>query len=267
MAKVQPAPMRSMQERLVLRAPTMDDPWNWLSAGWRDMWRTPELSLGYGAAFVVIGLLVTVGFWAYGFESVVPALGAGFTLMGPVLAVGLYEMSRRYEAGEPVHWRIVASPPLPSPTQVAFLAYALMFLYLVWMRLATLNYALFTHGDYTPLAEFTRFALTTEAGLTMLVVGTAIGGAIAFVAFAISAISVPILLRHDVDVLTAMGLSVKTVLQHPGPMLLWAWLIAVLSAIGIATMFLGLIIVFPLIGHATWHAYRTIVVGEAPSAR
>jgi uncharacterized membrane protein len=253
--------------RLILRSPAMDDPWNWLAAGWRDTWRKPHLSLGYGAVFVVIGLLVTVGFWLAGLESVVPALGAGFTLMGPVLAIGLYDMSRRYQSGEPVYLRDVVAVPLPSPTQLAFLAYTLMFLLLLWMRLATLNYALFTHGDYTPLPEFMRFALTTEAGLTMLVVGTAAGGALAFVAFAISVISVPILLRHDVDVLTAMGLSIKTVVSYPGPMLLWAWLIAVLVAIGVATLFVGLIIVFPLIGHATWHAYRTIVAGEEPSTR
>ena len=84
----------------------------------------------------------------------------------------------------------------------------------------------------------------------------------AAIAYAISVVSVPLLLRHDVDVLTAIWISLQTVVHHPGPMLLWAWLIAVLTAIGLATMFLGLIVIFPLIGHATWHAYRTIVAGE-----
>jgi uncharacterized membrane protein len=262
MAKVEPAPSNVVEGRLILRAPTMDDPWKWLAAGWQDLWRQPLFSLGYGAIFVVLGLIITVGFWAVGLESIVPALAAGFTLLGPVLAIGLYEMSRRYEAGEPISLHAVVAVPLPSAAQMAFLAYALMFLYLVWVRLATLNYALFTYGDYTPVTEFIRFSLTTEAGLTMLVVGTAIGGFLALTAFAISAVSVPILLRHDVDVLTAMWISVRSLMQHPGPMLLWAWLIAVLTAIGIATLFVGLIVVFPLIGHATWHAYRTIVAGE-----
>ena len=252
-------------ETLRLRAPKMDDPWNWLAAGWRDLWRNPVISLGYGASFVAAGLLATWGLWQAGLESLVPAVAAGFTLMGPVFAIGLYEMSRRYEAGESVTLREIITVPLPSPPQMAFLAYTLMFLFLVWIRLATLNYAIFTYGDYRPISEFVSFALSSQQGLLMLVVGTAIGGVIALFAFAISAISVPILLRHNVDVLTAMNLSLNVVRHHPGPMLLWAWLIAVLTAIGLASMFLGLALIFPLIGHATWHAYRSIVIDDAQS--
>ena len=262
MAHAGSMPSWAAKSPLIIQAPTMDDPWRWLGRGWEDLWRNPVLSLGYGAAFVVIGLLVTAGLWAAGLESMAPALAAGFTLLGPVLAVGLYEMSRRYEAGEPVSLHEVAAPHLPSPPQFAFLAFALMFAFLVWLRLATLNYAMFAHGDYTPLAQFVSFTLSTEQGLMMLVVGTLIGGALALMVYAITVISVPLLLRHDVDVLTAIWISFQTVVHHPGPMLLWAWLIAVLTAIGLATMFLGLIVVFPLIGHATWHAYRTIVTGE-----
>lgn len=262
MANAESVPQWAIASPLVIHAPTMDDPWRWLGRGWEDLWRTPHLSLGYGAAFVGVGLLVTAGLWALGLESMAPALAAGFTLLGPVLAIGLYEMSRRYEIGETASLRDVVATHLPSPPQFAFLAFALMFLFLVWLRLATLNYALFTHGSYEPIRDFLSFALTTEEGLTMLVVGTLAGGALAGIAYAISVISVPLLLRHDVDVFTAIWISVQTVLNHPGPMLLWAWLIAVLTAIGLATMFLGLIVVFPLIGHATWHAYRTIVASE-----
>lgn len=255
-------PRWAAKSPLIIHAPAMDDPWRWLSRGWQDLWRNPLLSLGYGAAFVVVGLLVTGGLWYLGLESMAPALAAGFTLLGPVLAIGLYEMSRRYETGEPVSLREVVATRLPSPPQFAFLAFALMFLFLVWLRLATLNYALFSYGNYTPIGDFLTFALTTEQGLTMVVVGTLIGGALAAIAYAISVISVPLLLRHDVDVLTAIWISFQTVIHHPGPMLLWAWLIAVLTAIGLATMFVGLIVIFPLIGHATWHAYRTIVASE-----
>ena len=83
-----------------LRNPTMEGPWQWLAAGWRDMWRTPAYSLSYGLAFVAIGLAGTAGLWEVGLEALVPAIGAGFALLGPILAVGLYEISRRYESGE-----------------------------------------------------------------------------------------------------------------------------------------------------------------------
>lgn len=238
----------------------MEDPWAWLSAGWHDLWRNPLLSVGYGAAFVIVGGLVTWGLWMAGLESMAPALAAGFTLVGPVFAIGLYEMSRKYQAGEEVYFRDVVAVPLPSPAQMAFLAYTLMFLFLVWIRLATLNYALFSHGDYRPLSEFASFALSSPQGLTMIMVGTAIGAVIALIAFALSVVSVPILMRHDIDVLSAMALSIRLVKDHPGPMLLWAWLIGVLIAMGLATMFIGLAIVFPLVGHATWHAYRSLII-------
>jgi len=252
----------TMNERLSVRAPTMDDPWQWLRAGWRDTWRQPRLSLGYGCAFVLAGLAVTAGMWASGLESLIPVLAAGFTLLGPVFAAGLYEMSRKYEAGEQATLADAAVMHLPRPAQMAFLSFSLMFLFLIWMRMATLLYALFASDSYMPIDAFVAFALTTPQGLGMLMVGTVVGAALALVAFAISALSVPILLQHDIDAVSAMAISVRTVMRHPGPMLLWAWLIAVLIVLGMATMFVGLIVVFPLVGHATWHAYRALIIVE-----
>jgi len=267
MAKARSASTNEALGRLRIYAPAMDDRWNWLAAGWRDMWRYPALSLGYGAAFVAIGLIFTAGLWAINLESLVPALSAGFMLVCPILAIGLYEMSRRFERGEPVIFRDILAVRPAAPVQLAYLAFTLMFIYLVWLRLATLNYALFSYGDHTPWFEFVRFALTTPAGLAMVVLGTAIGAVLAFIVFALSAVAVPILLRHDVDAFTAMAVSARLVMNNPGPMLLWAWLIAVLIAAGIATLFMGLIVVFPLVGHATWHAYRTVIEDDGVSAR
>jgi len=260
MAHLAPSATTTTAARLKLRTPTMDDPWQWLSAGWQDLAKNPLLSLGYGAAFVVIGLAVTLGLWSLGLESAAPALAGGFILVGPVFAIGLYEISRKHELGERPRLRDILDIRIPAPMQLAYFAFALLFLFLVWLRLATLNYALFTYGDYRPIGDFLAFALGSTQGLTMLVVGTAIGAALALVAFAISVVSVPILMRHDVDVLTAIALSAQLVVRNPGPMLLWAWLIAILSAMGLATLFIGLVIVFPLVGHATWHAYKSVVI-------
>jgi uncharacterized membrane protein len=243
-----------------LRDPTMEGPWRWLALGWSDLWRAPAYSLTYGLVFVAAGLLGTVGLWWLGLESIVPAIAAGFALLGPIFAVGLYEISRRHGAGEPLDVGGIVFVRTASVVQLGLLAFLLMFVFLVWVRVATLLYALFTHGSYLPIERFVTFALATPEGLTLLTVGTIVGAVLALAVFAISALSVPMLVHRDVDAITAISASVRAVVNFPGPMLLWAWLVALFIAFGIATLFVGLIVVFPLLGHATWHAYRDIVV-------
>ncbi|MFQ5562792.1 MAG: DUF2189 domain-containing protein [Parvularculaceae bacterium] len=235
-----------------------DAPWAWLGAGWRDMLRAPFLSLGYGAAFVVIGLAITAGLWRAGLESVIPAAIGAFALVGPLLAAGLYEISRRLEAGESLNARDIIFVKMRSPAQMALIAFFLMFAVLVWMRMATLIYALFAHGSYLPLGEFIPFTLTTRAGVMMLAVGSLTGGAIAFVIYVLTALSMPLLMDREADAFTAIALSVEAVKKNPGAMLLWAWIIAVVTAVGIALFLVGLIVAFPLLGHATWRAYRDL---------
>ena len=248
---------------LVVRMPTMEDPWRWLGKGWADLWRAPLLSLTYGAVFVAAGLLSTIGLWFVGWESLVPIAAAGFALLGPILAIGLYEISRRLEAGETLSFRAIFWPRTAAPVQLGFMTFLLIFIYLVWLRAATLLIAFFVYDNFMPLSDVVRFVLTTPEGLTLVVTGTVVGGLLALVTFAISALSIPILMQKDVDAMTAMSASVEVMMDAPGPMLLWGWLIAVLTALGFATMFVGLIVIFPLIGHATWHAYRSII-GDAP---
>jgi uncharacterized membrane protein len=239
----------------------MDDPWLWLSAGWRDLWRSPVYSLAYGAVFTVISLLITGGLWAVGLTSLIPAAAACFVIAGPIMAVGLYEISRRQESGEPVNLRAIVNAKIASPVQLGLICFLLLFIALVWMRAATLIYALFTYGVYLPLDQFAAFALGNWQGMMLVGFGTAVGAILALCAFSVSVLSIPILMRHDIDAASAVIASVKAVIRWPGPMLLWAWLIGVMVFFGVATYFLGLIFVFPLLGHATWHAYRALVSG------
>lgn len=248
-----------MVERIGIRVPTMDEPWHWLAKGWVDLWRAPIVSLSYGGVFVLVGLVGTVGLWLAQWEALVPMAAAGFALLGPILAIGLYEISRRLEIGQPVSFRDVILPSTAAPLQLGFMAFLLLFIYLVWLRLATLLIALFIYGHFIEFADAVRFGLSTPDGLSLIVTGTIVGGVLAFITFAISVLSIPILMQRDVDAMTAIAASVEAVIRAPGPMLLWAWLIAVLTALGIATFFVGLIVVFPLIGHATWHAYRSTI--------
>jgi uncharacterized membrane protein len=146
------------------------------------------------------------------------------------------------------------------------MGFLLAFLYLVWLRVATLLYAIFTLGQYGPLSDFVTHAITTANGLALLGVGSAIGAVIAFASFAVSAVSVPMLMAERVDFLTAVFTSIEAVKRNFVPMLVWAWIIAFCIALGVATLFVGLALVFPVIGYATWHAYRDLVPSSGGSS-
>ncbi len=248
---------------LPIRSVPFDAPWQWLTDGWRDLRRVWPLSLSYGAVFAVAALALLVGLFIQGAQAVILTLAAGFLLLGPLLALGLYEASRRLAAGEPVDaWRIVFVRTA-SPMQMAYLGLVLMLLFMFWLRLATLLFALFFgHQAFPPLADLVPTLLLTAHGLGLLVVGTAIGAVLAITAFALSAVSVPLLMARDIDFFTAVATSIKALVENPRAMLLWAGLIAALMALGMVTMFVGLIVIFPLIGHATWHAYQDVVESD-----
>lgn len=237
---------------------SIDAPWRWLGAGVRDMRRAPHLSLGYGLLVVGGGAAVILLLWETGLAALVPVAFGMFAIFGPLLAVGLYEMSRRIEAGERPRLFPVKFAGPRSPLQLAFIGFFLMFAALVWARSAMLLYALFTNGTYEPFSEFPSFAISTGPGLAMIAIGTIVGAAIAFAIFLLTVASVPMMMNERTDVFTAIGVGMEAMRKSPGAMLLWAWLIAVLTAAGIATFLVGLAIAFPLLGHATWHAYREI---------
>jgi uncharacterized membrane protein len=243
-----------------VRRRELDRPWAWLAAGWDDIRRAPAVSLTYGALFTAISFLIPVGVFLVGLEYLLFPLAASFMLVGPLLAVGLYETSRRLETGAPVSLGRALFVATRSPMGLAFLGVALMALLLIWMRAATLLLALFLGPMvFPPLTEVIPTLLLTTQGVALLVVGTGCGAILAALVFAISVVSVPLLMERDVDVVSAVIVSLQAVARNPKPMLLWAWLIAILTAFGIATCYIGLIVTFPLVGHATWHAYRETV--------
>jgi uncharacterized membrane protein len=245
---------------LVRTGVPFDAPWAWLGAGWRDLWSAPGISLGYGAVFALAALALIVGLLSAGWQSLVLVMSGGFLLVGPMLAVGLYELSRRLEEGKAVDVRDAIFVGVRSPGQFAVMGVLLMLAYLAWVELALVLLALFLGGAGLPSPEaFLQTLLFTSAGLGLLVVGTVIGGVLALAVFALTAVSIPLLMYRDVDVATAVSTSVQAVLANPRPMLLWAALIAVLMAVGFATLLVGLVVVFPLVGHATWHAFREVV--------
>jgi uncharacterized membrane protein len=245
-----------------------DAPWAWLAAGWNDLWRVPHISLAYGAVFAVAAGGLLVALMLARWQSLVPALAGGFLLLGPLLAVGLYEASRRLEANEPVDLGDVVGAGLRAKGQIGFFGVGLLVIFLVWLELAFILLMLFLGGAGLPApSEFVARLLFTPSGLGLLIVGSLVGGVLAATVYVVSVVSVPLLLVHRIDAVSAAMASVQAVRDNPKPMLLWAGLIGGFMALGCATLFLGLVIAFPLIGHATWHAFRALaaVEREAPA--
>jgi uncharacterized membrane protein len=245
---------------LAIRSVPFDAPWAWLAAGWNDMWRVPHISLVYGAFFAIAAGGLLLGLTLARWQSLVPALAGGFLIVGPLLAVGLYETSRRLETGEPIELGDVIGAGLRAKGQLGFFGVGLMIIFLVWLELAFILLVLFHGGaGLPPPSEFLTRLLFTPAGLGLLIVGSMVGGVLAATVYAVSVVAVPLLLVHRIDAISAAATSLAAVRRNPKPMLLWAGLIGGFMAIGCATLFVGLVLLFPLIGHATWHAFRAVV--------
>ena len=244
-----------------VRRVAFDAPWAWLAAGWRDLWTAPQISLAYGALFAAIAAGLVLGLTVGGMELLILALGGGFLLIGPIAAVGLYETSRRLELGEPVTLGAVLEGARAARGQLGFFGAILAFCYFVWLQLASLLFMLFFGGGggWPPASDFVPTLLFTPHGLGLLVTGTIVGGILAAVVFSISVVSVPLLMTRRIDAVSAMAASGRAVIVNWQPMALWAALIAGFMALGIATLFVGLAVMFPLVGHATWHAFRDVV--------
>lgn len=230
----------------------------WLSMGWNDVKRAPAVSIGYGALIVVASYLITLGIVYQGaFFLMLPALG-GFFLVAPALGIALYEVSRRLEKDEtPQFWQVLSAWQRNSfhiLTMGAVLAVA----YVIWLMAANLIFAILYTG-ITPTFENFLPSLLTMGNLPMLAVGTVVGAIFAFCIFAVTAVSVPMLLDRDIDLFSAMQASVAAVFYNWRPMLLWAITIVFCILAGMLTLYVGFAIIFPVVAHATWHAYRDIV--------
>lgn len=237
----------------------VDEPWEWLTAGWRDFLGAPSVSLAYGAAFVAVSALLTLGLWLAGLFYLVLPLAAGFMFVGPVVAVGLYEVSRRLERGQTVTLHAALTAWRANPGPIATMGLVLMLFLLAWIRLAFLIFALF-FGAQPPSWEYliTTLLFTTQ-GIPFLVVGIIVGGVLAAVVFAMSVVAIPALLDREIGLLSAIATSVAAVLENWRVMIGWGALIVLFTAAGLATFYVGLAVTLPLVGHASWHAYRSLV--------
>jgi uncharacterized membrane protein len=252
---------------LPVRRIDVERPWRWLAAGWRDYLAAPQVSLAYGALFAAAGILLTAVLWSLDWLFLALPLAAGFLLVAPVLATGLYEVSRRLERGERPRLADAVTAWRARPGSLAVMGLVLMLFFLAWIRIAFLIFALFFGPQPASSAVLVDAIFFSVSGIPFLAVGTAVGAVLAALAFAISAVSIPLLLDRDVGALQAVATSIAAVAVNWRVMAGWAALIALFGAAGLGTFYIGLIVTLPLIGHATWHAYRDLVPAGIPQER
>jgi len=231
----------------------------WLAAGWRDLVTDPGPSLLYGLGVFIVSAAIVAGLVTFGWDYILFPAFAGFMVVGPILAIGLYEKSRRIAAGQPVSLGSMIVVRAQSTGQLWFTGVLLCLLMLLWMRAAVIVYALFFGLlPFPGLQHVAAVLFTTPVGWALLIVGSVVGALFAAFSFAISVFAVPQLLDEKVDALTAMGTSMSLVWNNLPAMLTWGLIVMVLFVLSLITGLLGLIVVFPLLGHGTWHAYSSI---------
>lgn len=245
---------------------------SWLAAGWKDFITRPGPSLAYGVFILAVSFIVIGGLFRFGYEQILfPAL-SGFPVVAPLIAAGLYEKSRRLRAGLPVTLTEMVAAKARSGGQMLFMGVLLCILMVLWVRAAVLLYALFFGLlPFPPLQDVLGILLGTPRGWALFAVGSLVGGLFAAFSFSISVFAVPMLVDQRTDALTAMGMSMALVWNNLPVMLCWGAIVVGLFALSVATALIGLVVVFPVLGHATWHAYsavreKTVTAAQANAA-
>ena len=240
----------------------VEAPWRWLRLGWQDLLAARSISLAFGTLIALASLLLISLLWFVDFLPYALPLAAGFTFIAPAAAICFYDISRRLEVGTPVRFMEVALAWIPHAGQTALLGLVMMLFQLAWIRFALLLFALFFGPEPASWDRFIQVLFFSTDGLPFLIVGTLSGGILAIVAFAIGVTAFPMLLDRDVGAAVAIATSVRATVVNWRVMTGWASLIVMFTAAGIVTGCLGLIVTMPLIGHASWHAYRELVPAE-----
>lgn len=232
-------------------------PFAWLAAGWQDFRAAPGASLFYGFAFVGMGFLLNALFASR--PHITLALGTGFTLLGPFLTIGLYHLSHQRERGEKPQLAASLSAWRANPGAIGFYAIILLLLFAGWARVSVLLVALLFEGSMPTVATFLQHLVFSGENAAFLVVYIGVGAGFALLVFALSVVSIPLMMDRGTDTVTAMIASFLALTRSFPAMLVWAALIGVLIFAGLATFYVGLALTGPLVGHATWHAYRAVV--------
>ena len=243
---------------------TVNDVIDALAAGLADFRRAPIFGLTIGAVFAFGGLFVVLSAAALNMSYLSYPAAAGFVLIGPFAAVGLYEVSRRLQTKEDVSWStILHAMWAQKGRELSWMAFVVLFIQIMWMYQVRLLLALFLgFRSFASFDEFLEQVITTPEGLMFLAVGHVVGAVLSLLLFSLTVISFPLLLEEDRDFITAMITSIRAVVTSPVPMIGWAFVVTALLILSMIPAFLGLIVILPILGHTTWHLYKKCVVPE-----
>lgn len=248
-------------EEIVIRHITPSDLIDALRKGWDDFSAMPSHAILLCIIYPIVGILLARLTFGYLILPILFPLAAGFALLGPVAALGLYELSRRREAGvDSSVGHALDVLHSPSIGAIAALGGALLVIFTTWLAVAQAIYvANFGYAPPTSIEQFVTDVTTTAAGHNLILVGNFVGLLFSIVVLTISVVSFPLLLDRNVGVTTALMTSVRAVIANPLTMALWGLIVAALLFLGSLPLFFGLAVVIPLLGHSTWHLYRKVV--------
>jgi len=240
-----------------------------LRQGFDDFLAMPSLAVFLCLIYPIAGLVVGAVTFGYGLLPLLYPLITGFALLGPFAAIGLYGLSRQRERDVgPDFARAFDFFHLPSFGAIAALSFALLTIFVVWMAVAQAIYvATFGYAPITSMSDFIHTVLTTRAGWTLILLGNGVGFLFALLVLTISVVSFPLLLDRDVGAVDAAVTSFRAVQINPGPMAVWGLIVAFGLLLGSLPFLVGLAVVLPVLGHATWHLYRKVVVEPEPLLR
>jgi len=235
-----------------------------LGEGWRDFLRAPLIGLFFGGIYAAGGIAMFLLLKVYHEPWWIIPIAVGFPLVGPFVAVGLYETSRRLAAGQPLNFGEILMVILAQrKRQVAWMAFVVLFIFWMWLYEVRMLLAIFLgFKSFSSVDAFINVVTTTPEGMGFLAVGTGVGAFISFVLFCTTVVGIPLLLDREIDLITGIIMSFKAVFQNPGPMIGFGIIIVALTFAALLPMFLGLLVVLPVLGHATWHLYRKVVAPE-----
>jgi uncharacterized membrane protein len=232
-----------------------------ITRGVQDFGRAPRYGMFFGAFYAIGGLIIVWAAFAADYPYLAYPFIMGFALFAPFGAAGTYEISRRLEGAEPLFWSaILGSVWSRTGKELGWLALVSLFTLIIWLDLAVFVFLAFYGVDIPSFPQMFASIFTSAYGMAFLLVGNGLGAIIALFVFSITAIAPPLVVDREVDFVTAMTTSLRAVLTHPRPMLRWAIVIGAALAISFATLFVALLVIFPVLGHATWHLYRRVII-------